>query len=468
MSSAHQKIKVAEFLRSPLRSLPSMLHWVFVLFAAPLVVFLAVRTPAFQSPDEDNHFYRSWQIAHGGLFSSGGGYVDSGIEQLWACVANLPFKPHAKVTDADAACERTVSWSGKTVYREFPNTAAYFPAGYIPQALGILIGRAIGIGVLNTLFLARILNGAACVAICAFALSVCRGGKILIFAVLLLPMTLSLFASSSQDALLIALACLAFSLISRQLDTGAPMTRKIAAIVFALLLIISLARPINAALALVFFVPGILQPKHSKRLWIAGSALTCIVVALTVAWWGAAIGAQRNSARTYVPTSFHVDPKLQLAFLLHHPSIVATLLGSVVHQTGLHLASTVGVLGWLDTIMPAPYYLAMLLVLVVAATGEFANGRAISRVAVVLILFATIVSVAGVFFTSYLMFSPVGAMGLYGVQGRYFIPLIIAAAVGLPCLGNSSKYYERATAIVVLAQLLTVAVLPHVIMARYY
>ena len=113
-----------------------MLHWVFAPFAAPLVVFLAVRTPAFQSPDEDNHFYRSGQIAHGGLFSSGGGYVDSGIEQLWACVANLPFKPHAKVTDADAACERTVSWSGKTVYREFPNTAAYFPAGYIPQGVG--------------------------------------------------------------------------------------------------------------------------------------------------------------------------------------------------------------------------------------------------------------------------------------------------------------------------------------------
>lgn len=459
---------MAEFLHSPLRSLPTMLHWVFVLFAAPLVVFLAVRTPAFQSPDEDNHFYRSWQIAHGGLFSSGGGYVDSGIEQLWDCVSNLPFKPDAHLTNAGVACERAVPWSGHQTYRQFPNTAAYFPAGYIPQALGILIGHWIGIGVLKTLFMARILNGAACVAICAFALSVCRRGKILIFAVLLLPMTLSLFASSSQDALLIAFACLAFGLISRQLDVGAPMSLEIAAVVFGSLLVISLARPTNAALALVFFVPGLLQPKGGRRLWIAGSALTCTVVVLTVAWWGTAIGVQRNSARTYVPTSFHVDPKLQLAFLLHHPSIVATLLDSVVHQTGLYLASTVGVLGWLDTIMPAPYYLAMLLVLVIAVLGEFANGRAISRVAVVLILLAAVVSVAGVFFTSYLMFSPVGSRGLYGVQGRYFIPLAIAAAVALPCLGNSPRFCERATAIVVLAQLLTVAVLPHAIMARYY
>jgi len=468
MSSEQQKIEVAEFLRSPLRLLPSYLHWVFVLVATPLVVFLAVRTPAFQSPDEDNHFYRSWQIAYGGLFSNGGGYVDSGIEQLWDCVANLPFKPHAQITDAGVACEQNVPWSGNLVYRQFPNTAAYFPAGYIPQALGILIGHSIGIGVLNTLFAARILNGAVCIAICAFALSVCHRGKIVIFAALLLPMTLSLFASSSQDALLIAFACLAFGLISRQLDGRAPMTRETAAIVIALLIIISLARPTNAALALVFFIPGLFQSKSDKRWWIAAIALTGTVVVLTVAWWGAAIGAQRNSARTYVPTSFHVDPKLQLAFLLHHPSIVVTLLASVVHQTGLYLASTVGVLGWLDTVMPASYYLAMLLVLATAILAEVASGRAISRVAVATILFATFVSVAGVFFTSYLMFSPVGATGLYGVQGRYFIPLIIAAAVGLPCLRNSQRFCERATAIVVLAQLLTVAVLPHVIMARYY
>ena len=44
------------------------------------------------------------------------------------------------------------------------------------------------------------------------------------FAVLLLPMTLSLFASASQDATLISCACLAFGMISRQADAGASLS----------------------------------------------------------------------------------------------------------------------------------------------------------------------------------------------------------------------------------------------------
>jgi uncharacterized membrane protein len=470
MSSAHQKIQVAEFLRSPLRSLPLSLPWVFALFAVPLVIFLAVRTPAFQSPDEQNHFYRSWQIAHGGFFARGGGNVDSGIEQLNAYVANLPFNSGTHITAADAAGEHTVPWSGQLVYRQFQNTSAYFPACYIPQALAILIGRAVGVNVFSTLILARILNAATCIAISSFALSLCRRGKIVIFAVLMLPMTLSLFASSSQDALLIALACLAFSLISRQLDSGVAMTPAIAAIVSALLLIISLARPTNAALALVFFVPGLFQPKSSERWWIPSLALTGVVVVLTTTWWGAALRAQRNSTNAFTPypDTIHIDPKLQLAFLLNHPHIVTALLSSVVHQTGYFIATTVGDLGYLDTPMPAPYYFGMLLVLAIAILAEFADGRDFSRSAVALILCASFFSVAGVFLSSYLLFSPVGSEGLYGVQGRYFIPLAIAAAVGLPCVSYSPKIYERATAIVVLAQLLTVAMLPHVVLARYY
>jgi len=446
----------------------SRLHWLFVLFAVPLVLFLALRTPAFQSPDEDNHFYRAWQIAHGGLFSGGGAYVDSGILQLWNCVDKLPFKSQSHLTPANIACERAVTWSGQLIYRPFPNTAAYFPACYIPQSLAILIGRALGIGVLNTLFLARISNGIVCIAICAFALSICRRGGILIFVALLLPMTLSLFASASQDALLIALACLAFCLISRQVDRNSPFPPRDSAIVFIALFIISLARPTNAALGLVFFIPGLFFAKSARRWRLTAFTLTALIVVFTAAWWGAAIAAQRNSAHTYVPTSFHSDPKLQLAFLLHHLGVVPSLLSSMAQQTGLYIASTIGLLGWLDTPMPAPYYFAMLLILALAAIAELADTRPIPRSATGIILFSIAVNTAGVFLSSYLMFSPVGSTGLYGMQGRYFIPLIVAAACALPSVGNSPKFRERVIAIVVLAQLLTAIVLPQVIAARYY
>ncbi len=454
-------------LRSPLRSLPSALHWFFVLIAAPLVIFLAVRTPAFQSPDEDHHFYRSWQVAHGGLFARGGGYVDSGIDQLYACVAKLTFHSDAHITFAEVVKERAVPWSGRLVYRQFQNTAAYFPANYIPQALGILIGRAIGLGVFSTLILARILNGAVSIAICAFALSLCGRGKIVIFAILLLPMTLSLFASSSQDATLIALACLAFSLISRQLDVTVPMTRTTAAVVFAAILLIAIGRPPNAALALAFFIPGLLPSRGETQKRLGPWVLTGVTVTITLAWWIAVIVATRGISHPY-EAGGNVDPKMQLIYLLHHPHIVVTLLSYIVHQVNYFVAGVIGMLGWLDTQMPGPYYLAMVLVLATAVLAELARGRANARGVTALIFFAALVGIAGVFFIQYLIYTPVGGTGFYGVQGRHLIPLLIAAAVGLPSLSNARQTYERATAIVVLAQLLTVAVLPHVIMARYY
>jgi uncharacterized membrane protein len=467
MSSAHQESQVGAFMRAPLRSLPSALHWIFLLFAVPLVVFLAVRTPAFQSPDEVNHFYRSWQVAQGGLFARGGGYVDSGIEQLYASVQKLRFNSQAHIADAEVAVARAVPWSGRLTYQSFPNTAAYFPADYIPQAVAILIGRAIGISVLNTLILARLLNGAAAIAICAYSLAVCGRGKVAMFALLLLPMTLSLFASSSQDATLIALACLAFSLISRQLDATVPMTRTTTAVVFGALLLIAIGRPPNAALALAFFIPGLLPARSKTQEWLTALVLTGVTVATTLAWWIAVILATRGISQPYEAGS-NVDPKMQLINLLHHPHIVVPMLGWILHHTTYYIAGVIGILGWLDTPMPALYYLAMMLVLAGAIFAELARGPAIPRGVTALIFFAALVGIAGVFFIEYLDYTPVGGTESYGTQGRHLIPLLVAAAAGLPCLVHSPKMYARATAIVVAAQLITVVVLPRVIMARYY
>jgi uncharacterized membrane protein len=360
-----------------------------------------------------------------------------------------------------------VPWSGQTIYRSFPNTAAYFPVDYIPQALAILIGRAIGIGVLNTLILARLLNGAVSVILCAYALSVCGRGKVVMFALLLMPMTLSLFASSSQDATLIALACVAFSLISRQLDRAVPMTRTTAVVVFVAVLLIAIGRPPNAALALAFFIPGLLPSRSKTRELLAAVALTGVTVILTLGWWIAVIVATRGISQPYEAGS-NVDPKLQLIYLLHHSHIVVPMLGYLVHHLTYYIAGVIGILGWLDTPMPAPYYLAMMLVLAGAIFAELMRGPAIPRGVTALIFFACLVGIAGVFFIEYLNFTPVGGTDLDGTQGRHLIPLLVAAAAGLPCLINSPKMYARATGIVVLAQLLTVAVLPHVIMARYY
>jgi uncharacterized membrane protein len=140
----------------------------------------------------------------------------------------------------------------------------------------------------------------------------------------------------------------------------------------------------------------------------------------------------------------------------------------IVGHTTLNIAGTIGLLGWLDTPMPSPYYLAMMLVLLAAYIAELDHGEKVKRSTTALLLLPSLAAILGVLLAGYLVWTPVGASWIYGIQGRYWIPPAIAAGVGLPHLRGSAKDYRGATALVVLSQFLTLVCLPHVIEARYY
>ena len=467
MSASQARFAVVRFLRAFIAGLPSNLHWIFLLTASPLVIFLAVWTPPFQSADEPGHFFRAYQVAQGEILPSGGGYADSAFAQLYACVAALPFNDKARFTVADRAKSEEVTWTGHLIYIPFQNTAVYPPTGYLPQALGVAFGKGAGMGVMRTLVLARLLNGTFAILVCALALYWCRRGKVVMFAVLLMPMTLSLFASCNQDTTLIAFTSLAFAIISRQVATDVPLSLAQVTVLALSLLIVCLGRPPYVLLLLVLLIPHLLPPRRCKPSWLPGAFLAASIVAATAVWWRVASASTRGivpPSSAYGP----VDAKLQLLNLSHHPWMVAVLAGYIFHNAAVYFAGMVGVLGWLDTPMPPPYYLAIALVLLAACIAELAHGDKVSRSATALLLVSPLAALAAVFVIEYLTWTWVGAPAIFGVQGRYGIPLAIAAGVGLPALAGSAKIRERATAIVVLSQILTLVCLPRVIMARYY
>ena len=116
-----------EFLRSCFAGLPTKLHWVFLFPAILLVIFLALWTPPFQSPDELAHFDRAWQVAHGQPYPTSGGFIDAGVEEAYACVANLTFHGEARFSPANQARAKAVKWTGRLSYFGFPNTGSGAP-----------------------------------------------------------------------------------------------------------------------------------------------------------------------------------------------------------------------------------------------------------------------------------------------------------------------------------------------------
>ena len=134
----------------------------------------------------------------------------------------MPFQPEVTQTVASAREAGAIRWSGPKDCVNFQGIAQYGPFLYAPQVIGVQFGRLAGISLAQTLVAARVINGFAACVIGFLALSICRRGRALTFATLLLPMTLSQFGSASQDALLISLSILAVAMASRALTGQRP------------------------------------------------------------------------------------------------------------------------------------------------------------------------------------------------------------------------------------------------------
>ena len=278
----------------------------FIIYGLFATALLGLNTPPFQVADEVTHFMRAEQIADGGFIGTrfaqplpdgrtnltGGGAIDPALPAAAAPFNRLQFHPELKAKLADWAPD--FHWSGNRTLASFANSN-YPPFFYLPSAAGIVAGREFGLSVVQTLYLSRLLTGLVAVAIGALAIAIANGAAPWIFTILTLPMPLSLMASASQDALLIACSALAGALLAwgiRQSDSGGGKLLTGLAIPLSL---VAMARPPFIALAILPL--GLLRVQLWRRLL---TSLT--VVACTLAWariaavtsltnFGASVGA---------------------------------------------------------------------------------------------------------------------------------------------------------------------------------
>ncbi|OZB38548.1 MAG: hypothetical protein B7X48_12595 [Acidiphilium sp. 34-60-192] len=182
---------------------------------------LAYRTPIGDVADEPAHIARSVALLHGQIFGvrhmtargeDSGVLIDSGLAR--AARAETVARPAGAVSTSPkigarrVAAARAISWSGQRIYVQASGAVEYFPAFYLPGALGVEAGALAGQRPLAALYTGRLFMLLSYVVIGAFALSLARFGQPLLFALLSLPMSVSLAASFNQDGQLIAAAAL--------------------------------------------------------------------------------------------------------------------------------------------------------------------------------------------------------------------------------------------------------------------
>ena len=251
------------------------------------------------------------------------------------------------------------------------------PIAYLPQALGIVLGRLTGLGGLGLLYLGRLGNLLCYTGAAWYAMKRLPFGKEVLFGVGLLPMTLHLAASFSYDTMVLAMSFL-LTAVTLSLAFGAADVRK----------------------------------RYGAAMILVNSRTIAMYAAETESYVGWADEAGYT-----------------LGWLIHNPVKTLRLFYNTVLIKGeyYHLTMMGNWLGNLDPVLDVPYVLvwAMTIVLLLLAMkkpgGEtiYFSGKQKLWTAVVCL------GCAGATMLSMLIaWTPASSGHIMGVQGRYFLPFL--------------------------------------------
>lgn len=410
----------------PMRNALAKTYMVLALGCGAVMAFL---NPPFQSPDEPNHFFRALTISEGRWIAMRehdlvGGPVRARIIQwVFALNDDLPGHPENKQSAAFLAAHTDVDWSDRTIaFADFRSTALYSPVVYLPQAAGLALGRWTGMPLLYSLYLARLLNLALCVALGYWACRQLPYGVLTLVLIALSPLFLFQQASLSADgpsfAITVAFTALVLRISSN--PSAAPLSSREIAGLCALGALVGLTKPSAATVPLLALL--LMQRPSSgpgDRPWRDA------VLVMGVSWI-ALLGWTVAMSHLYVPAHpfIAVDPRAQLEHVLAHPGqFAATTCRTLALHWSFYYQSAVGMLGWLDTKL-APRYIDTFYVIVLlsGAVSEDPRRHATwrERVLAALLIAATYVLLALIM---HLTWNRVGGTIVEGLQGRYFLSL---------------------------------------------
>lgn len=400
-------------------------HNVFLVLALVAGVSLVFITGPFQANDEVTHFRRAYQISQGQIISKKqgdwvGGYLPKTVD-----TANVPFDevlyhPEIRI-NREALSEklREPLNPEEQTFSHFLMPAVYAPTLYIPQAVGIAIGRFAGLSALRTLYFGRLFNVLWYVAIVYAAIRITPVLNWLFMLVGLLPMNIALAASLSADASINASAILLIALVMRiTLENRSPIQEWHRVVLIVLCVFLAFGKQVYFPLTwLVFLIPA---KKFSS---VRGKLVFCFAVVgaslLASLFWSAV-------TKGLFVTFIRGNAPEQIKYLASHPFIFPKIMyESISEQWQTCSFSWIGLLGFLDTWLPKWIYWSYPFVLILAALldkGQAGRLGWYEKIWIACIILSVFILID---LSLYIIWTPPGADTVHGVQGRYILPLVI-------------------------------------------
>jgi len=457
----------------------------FILLAIPLGIVIGSITPQGQVDDEATHMCRALALLHGTISGKrvpeitpdGRLIITSGV-MCDPGIVRASFGALEERTPANFAKKAALRWT-YPVYVDISPDAFYFPVFLVPSAIGIGLAHLVGLRPYQAVYAGRFVAFLYYASAGLLALMLARRGQAMIFLALSMPMALTVGASCSQDGPLLATTALGAALFSR----GA---WRWGALCMALVILV---KPPYVLLAL-----PLLMPLPPVRAWLAARvmlfkrlAMFAIIVLPGVVWfiYTMKFVSAPKQWPAYHPgplwpgdpaTLFYAtNPTEQLRTVMAHPRTFLLMVWSYfVPDPKLYWLAkgTVGILGWLQILLPSAIYKFWLFGAAGALIADMAADAETSPTFrdCVLLLTGIIITIVLIWLSQYLNWSLVGSTEIGGPCGRYLLPLIPLLGLALPSFAfpHSALLRRVAMALPILAAFGTLVLLPHDLAIGFY
>jgi uncharacterized membrane protein len=444
----------------------------FAVTASVFGLLLVFTVPPFQAPDEPVHFFRTYQITEGNFRVDKVGTVYGGIlpQSLEVTVSKtaynpqIQFVPGQKYNVENTKAAFAIKTTDQKHTYDFSTTAYYSPISYIPQSIGVLLGKITHTPIIS-MYLGRLANLVAWIILFIIAIRLMPYKKWAVAFIALIPMALFQGASLSADVMAIGLFAVSLALVLKLTRQKQPAARTDLAILLGLMSALVLSKQAMFVFApLVLLLPARLFSGRKSHYW-SKIALLALPVILFGGWMLAAGNVPQSTAVN------GIDPTIQRQHLMHNPfNFLNASVNTYLFSWGDGITkSFIGNFGWIDTPLAEPFvvigYVAMFLLLVSSTTPGKRIWLSMQQRSYLLLL--GLVYVGAVTAALYLYFTPVDFKIIVGLVGRYYLPfaLLLIPVLAGTWLFMKEKAYRR-IAIATPLFLLTVSYIT--IYFRYY
>lgn len=404
---------------------------IFVIMALTFGIIYMFATPVLKGHDERYHWYKAYAVSMGEFFQvkdDNGNIGDNlpakveGIYEIQDDYKIMNYKSSIKAWNY--AKDESISNDIKFTNNE--PTAVYPPIQMIPQAIGIFLGRIIGLDVFLQGLCGRFTNLLFFIIMGYFSIKYLPSKKYFLLALLLSPKVLYISSTLSGDVFINMTTILFTSYIFKLRQEKKLLNKKDIVLLAVLTPCIAISKLVYFAICgLVVLIPKeCFKTKKQKYIFVGAICIIAIISILT--WVNVANLMNRD-----------VKAESQKEWIFTHPiSYLGVLIRGVCNNFSTWALDMVGgAMEW-DVVLREPQIISIIVyIMLILTLIHDDNEEKYSMSELIIIGIIALIVIAGVITALYLEWTSATVTGgteITGVQGRYFTPIALMLTAVVP------------------------------------